>query len=108
MIGDLPAGFDRRRYHAALPLRALASFSRSGYGGSMLRCLLLPVGDQPVSFVIGNEGALDALGFASISREIEHIATAQQALGATHIHNGARANLKAHHKRDACRENGFE
>src|SRR5260370_7601441 len=98
MIGDLPAGFDRRRYNAALPLRALASVSRCGYGGSMLRCLLLPVGDQPVSFVIGNEGALDALGFASISREIEHIATPHHALGPTHIHNVSPSNPTTHHQ----------
>src|SRR5260370_40656813 len=110
MVPHFPTRFNGWRDNwSALPpsLGAFAGTGRS-YSGSVLARLLFPVRNESVSFVICNKGSLDTFGFASISREIEHVTTAQQAFSTANIDHDARANRGTHHKRDARREIGLD
>ena len=52
-----------------------------------------PAGDDLVDFVVGDVGAVNALRQVGAGRQVEHVALAQQGLGAHLVKDGARVDL---------------
>ena len=71
------------------------------------RAAAFPVRHHAVHFVVGYEGAVHPGGQAAARGQIEHVAVAQQLLGAALIENGARIDLGTDLKSDAAGHVGF-
>ena len=52
--------------------------------------------DDSMHFIVGNEGAMDAGRIAGARRQVEHVALAEQRLGAHLVEDGARVDLARH------------
>ena len=68
----------------------------------------LQVIDHAVHFVVRHEGAVHALRQPGAGRQVEHVALAQQRLGAHLVEDGARVDLARHLERDAGRDVGLD
>src|SRR5688500_2023778 len=64
--------------------------------------------DHLVDLVIGDESAVHALRYSAARRQVEHVAHAEQRLGARLVEDGARVDLGGDLERDARRDVGFD
>src|SRR5215471_8657736 len=62
----------------------------------------------PCDFHLSDEGRVQSMHPRRARRQIQHVALAEQSLGAVRVENGARVDLRCHAERNASREVGLD
>src|ERR1700687_3695770 len=78
------------------------------HGLSLLDDLLTPILYQMLSLFIGQKSTLNAFRATGIGWQVEHVASAQQALSAPHVDDGTRIDGGTNHEGDTRRDVGLD
>ena len=89
-------------------VRQRPSRSRTQRTNERVRCLGAPVLRDPVDVSVRNAHALQTDRARHIERQVEHVASAEEVLGARGVEDGEAVGLARHPERDAASEVGLD